>query len=92
MKNDTIYVLDSYGLIYRSYYAFISRPLVNEKGENVSAIYGFFSNFLSLLLTDSLISLFTLFITLDILKLHILYTNGHFVFIKLWVIHINSVC
>ena len=49
MKNDTIYVLDSYGLIYRSYYAFISRPLVNEKGENVSAIYGFFSNFLSLL-------------------------------------------
>ena len=49
MKNDTIYVLDSYGLIYRSYYAFIYRPLVNEKGENVSAIYGFFSNFLSLL-------------------------------------------
>ena len=49
MKNDTIYVLDSYGLIYRSYYAFISRPLVNEKGQNVSAIYGFFSNFLSLL-------------------------------------------
>ena len=49
MNNDTIYVLDSYGLIYRSYYAFISRPLVNEKGENVSAIYGFFSNFLSLL-------------------------------------------
>lgn len=49
MKNNTIYVLDSYGLIYRSYYAFISRPLVNEKGENVSAIYGFFSNFLSLL-------------------------------------------
>lgn len=49
MKNNTIYILDSYGLIYRSYYAFISRPLVNEKGENVSAIYGFFSNFLSLL-------------------------------------------
>lgn len=49
MKNNTIYVLDSYGLIYRSYYAFISRPLVNEKGQNVSAIYGFFSNFLSLL-------------------------------------------
>lgn len=39
-----IYVLDVYGLIYRSYFAFISRPLVNQSGNNVSAIYGFFRN------------------------------------------------
>ena len=47
MKDNTIYILDSYGLIYRSYYAFINRPLVNEKGENVSAVFGFFRNLLS---------------------------------------------
>ncbi|MCR4790283.1 MAG: DNA polymerase I [Treponemataceae bacterium] len=45
----TLYIIDSYGLIYRSYYAFISRPLVNEENENVSAIYGFFNNLLSLI-------------------------------------------
>lgn len=44
-----IYILDSYGLIYRSYYAFISRPLINEEGQNVSAVFGFFRNLLALL-------------------------------------------
>ena len=39
-----LYIIDSYGLIYRSYYAFISRPLTNKDGENVSAIFGFFRN------------------------------------------------
>lgn len=43
-QQKTIYILDSYGLIYRSYYAFISRPLVNSKNENVSAVFGFFRN------------------------------------------------
>ncbi|UTY33525.1 DNA polymerase I [Treponema putidum] len=41
---DIIYVLDAYGLIYRSYFAFVSRPLTNSKGENVSAIFGFFKS------------------------------------------------
>lgn len=52
MPENTIYILDSYGLIYRSYYAFINRPLINDKGQNVSAIYGFFRNLLSLFRTD----------------------------------------
>ncbi len=46
-KNETkktIYILDSYGLIFRCYFAFISRPLTNSKGENVSALFGFFRN------------------------------------------------
>lgn len=34
-------VLDAMGLAYRAYYAFIRRPLVNSKGENTSALYGF---------------------------------------------------
>ena len=42
--DDTLYVLDSYGLIYRAYYAFINRPLTNSRGENVSAVFGFFRN------------------------------------------------
>lgn len=42
---DTLYILDSYGLIYRSYYAFISKPLLNSEGHNISAIFGFFRNF-----------------------------------------------
>lgn len=52
-SNDkTVYILDSYGLIYRSYFAFISRPLTNDKGENVSAIFGFFRNLLNILKAD----------------------------------------
>jgi len=39
---ETLYILDAYGLIYRSYFAFISRPLTNPDGKNVSALYGFF--------------------------------------------------
>lgn len=41
----TVYILDSYGLIFRCYFAFISRPLTNPRGENVSALFGFFRNF-----------------------------------------------
>ena len=43
-SDKTLYIIDSYGLIYRSYYAFISRPLTNKDGENVSAVFGFFRN------------------------------------------------
>lgn len=44
-----IYVLDAYGLIYRSYFAFISKPLINQSGNNVSALFGFFRNLNSLI-------------------------------------------
>ena len=43
-NDKTVYILDSYGLIFRCYFAFISRPLTNQKGENVSALFGFFRN------------------------------------------------
>ena len=29
----TLYVLDAYGLIYRSYFAFINKPLTNKEGK-----------------------------------------------------------
>lgn len=38
---ERIYLLDAYALIYRSYYAFIGRPMRNRQGLNTSAIFGF---------------------------------------------------
>ena len=43
-NDDTIYIIDSYGLIYRCYFAFISRPLTDSNGRNISALFGFFRN------------------------------------------------
>lgn len=43
-----VFVLDAYGLIYRSYFAFISKPLTNQQGNNVSAVFGVFRNLHSL--------------------------------------------
>ena len=40
-----IFLVDAYALIYRSYFAFIQRPLTNSRGENTSAPFGF-TNFL----------------------------------------------
>lgn len=45
----TLCLIDGSALAYRSYYAFIRRPLMNSRGENVSAAYGFASSLLKLL-------------------------------------------
>jgi DNA polymerase-1 len=39
---EPLFLLDAYGSIYRSYFAFISKPLRNPQGQNVSAAFGFF--------------------------------------------------
>ena len=44
-----LYIIDGYGLIYRSYFAFMRAPLYNSRGENVSAVFGFFRTLFSLL-------------------------------------------
>jgi DNA polymerase-1 len=51
MKNPLppLYLIDAYGLIYRSYFAFISRPLKNNAGKNVSALFGFARTLVSLI-------------------------------------------
>ncbi len=38
-----LFLVDAYALIYRSYFAFINRPLTNARGENTSAPFGFAS-------------------------------------------------
>jgi DNA polymerase I len=44
-----LYLIDAYGLIYRSYFAFLTRPLRNSSGKNVSAVFGFARTVISLL-------------------------------------------
>jgi len=39
---EPLYVLDGYAIIFRSYYAFINRPLTNADGKNISAVFGFY--------------------------------------------------
>ena len=45
----TLYLIDGTALLYRSYYAFIAKPLVNSKGQHTSAIFGVINSFLRLL-------------------------------------------
>lgn len=44
-NDKTLYLLDAYALIYRSYYAFINNPRITTTGINTSATFGF-CNFL----------------------------------------------
>ncbi|GAB6393565.1 MAG: DNA polymerase I [Treponematales bacterium] len=44
-----LFLIDAYGLIYRSYFAFLSRPLRSRAGKNVSALFGFARTLVSLL-------------------------------------------
>ena len=41
MAEKKLFLLDGHALVYRAHYAFISRPLINSKGINVSAVNGF---------------------------------------------------
>ena len=45
----SLYLVDGHALAYRSYYAFIRRPLVNSMGEETSAVFGFLKTILAIL-------------------------------------------
>ena len=47
--NAPLYLVDGYSLIYRAYFAFMRRPLVNSQGQNTSAVFGFFSSLFQLI-------------------------------------------
>lgn len=38
---NSLYIIDGHAMIYRAYYAFIKRPLLNSQGQNTSAVFGF---------------------------------------------------
>ncbi|MFN2635503.1 MAG: DNA polymerase I [Gemmatimonadaceae bacterium] len=49
-ESPRLFLVDGYALIYRAFFALISRPLTTSKGENTSASWGI-ANFLQRLLT-----------------------------------------
>ncbi|MBO6576222.1 MAG: DNA polymerase I [Rhodothermales bacterium] len=49
MATRTLYLLDALALAYRAHFAFINRPLINSKGRNTSATYGFVNTMLKLI-------------------------------------------
>jgi DNA polymerase-1 len=44
-----LFLIDGSALAYRSYFAFIRNPLINSKGENTSAVFGFTNSLLKIL-------------------------------------------
>ncbi|MDC3253742.1 DNA polymerase I, partial [bacterium] len=41
MSEKKLFLLDGHALVYRAHYSFITRPLINSKGMDVSAVTGF---------------------------------------------------
>ena len=48
-RKKTLYLVDGSALFYRAYFAFIRNPLINSKGENTSAAFGFINSLLKLI-------------------------------------------
>lgn len=47
-----LFLLDGHALVYRAHFAFITRPLMNSKGWNVSAIQGFMRTMWDMMQTE----------------------------------------
>jgi len=52
-KSKVIYLIDGSALVYRSHFAFIKNPLINSKGQLVSAIFGFMNAMLRLMIREN---------------------------------------
>ena len=53
MEQKKLFLLDAYALIFRAYYAFIRAQMINSKGLNTSAIYGFTATLEEILRVES---------------------------------------
>ena len=49
MTAKKLFLLDGSAIFYRSYFAFIRNPLINSKGENTSAVFGFLNTVFKLI-------------------------------------------
>ena len=47
-----LFLLDGSAVFYRAYFAFIKNPLINSKGQNTSAVYGFLNTLLKILMDE----------------------------------------
>ncbi|MCB0265854.1 MAG: DNA polymerase I, partial [Calditrichaeota bacterium] len=52
MARKRLFLIDGSALFYRSYFAFIRNPLINSKGENTSAAWGFAQYLLRIILDE----------------------------------------
>jgi DNA polymerase-1 len=44
-----LFLVDGSALVYRAYFAFIRNPLINSKGENTSAVFGFINSLIKII-------------------------------------------
>ena len=49
MNRKRLFLIDGSAIFYRSYFVFMKNPLINSKGENTSAIYGFTQSLIKIL-------------------------------------------
>ena len=38
---DKLFLIDGHALVFKMYYAFLRRPMINSKGADMSILYGF---------------------------------------------------
>ncbi|MCP4684376.1 MAG: DNA polymerase I [bacterium] len=48
-KRERLFLVDGSAVFYRAYFAFIRNPLINSKGENTSATFGFINSLLKII-------------------------------------------
>jgi len=46
---EKLFLIDAMAMIYRAYFAMISSPLINSKGKNTSAVYGFVNSLIKII-------------------------------------------
>ena len=49
MKGKTLYLVDGSAIFYRAYFAFIRNPLINSRGEDTSATFGFINSLMKIM-------------------------------------------
>lgn len=49
MKDRTLYLVDGSAIFYRAYFAFLRNPLINSRGEDTSATFGFINSLLKVI-------------------------------------------
>jgi len=70
-----LFLIDAMALAYRAYFAFIRNPLINSRGENVSAVFGFTNTLLNILDSEDPEYFAVIFDTAEPTFRHKLYTE-----------------
>jgi len=53
MKKKRLFLIDGPAIFYRAYFAFIRNPLINSKGENTSAAFGYVNSIMKIMREES---------------------------------------